>query len=143
MSQAASLCLTDSGGRGCLGEGRLGLSGEVWEFRFLPSFPSFPRENWGCAKGAEKASCGETVVQKGVLESPFLLFPLKVFRCFQGKPYWGREETDSPKTPFWTTVSPHDAFSAPLARSEKSQFNKCLGNAWKSQTSVFQTSAAF
>ena len=29
---------------------------------------------WGCAKGAEKASCGETVVQKGVLESPFLLF---------------------------------------------------------------------
>ena len=34
-----------SGGRGCLGEGRLGLSGQVWEFRFLPSFPSFPREN--------------------------------------------------------------------------------------------------
>ena len=30
----------------------------------------------------------------------------------------GREETDSPKTPFWTTVSPHDAFSAPLARSD-------------------------
>ena len=72
----------------------------------------------GCAKGAEKASCGGTVVQKGVLESPFLLFPLKVFRCFQGRPYWGREETDSPKTPFWTTVSPHDAFSAPLAHSD-------------------------
>ena len=38
---------------------------------------------------------GEGVVQrngrpKGILESPFLLFPLKVFRCFQGKPYWGR-----------------------------------------------------
>ena len=75
-------------------------------------------KNWGCAEGVEKASCGETV-QKGVLESPFLLFPLKVFRCFQGKPYWGREETDSPKTPFWTTVSPHDAFSALLARSER------------------------
>ena len=31
-----------------------------------------------------------------------------------------RRKTDSPKTPFWTTVSPHDAFSAPLARSELS-----------------------
>ena len=40
------------------------------------------RQFWrGCAKGAEKASCGERVVQKGVLESPFLLFPLKVFRA--------------------------------------------------------------
>ena len=34
-----------SGGRGCLGEGRLGLPDQVWEFRFLPSFPSFPRES--------------------------------------------------------------------------------------------------
>ena len=33
------------------------------------------------------------------------------------KPEGGKEETDSPKTPFWTTVSPHDAaFAAPLAR---------------------------
>ena len=43
------------GGRGCLGEGRLGLPGQVWELRFLQSFPSFPRENrssksvWGSA----------------------------------------------------------------------------------------------
>ena len=29
-------------------------------------------------KGVEKAACGETVVQKGVLESPFLLCPSKV-----------------------------------------------------------------
>ena len=35
----------------------------------------------------------------------------KVCRCFKSK-------TDSPETPFWTTVSPHDAFSAPLACSE-------------------------
>ena len=54
--------------------------------------PMMPREDgrnlplWGCAKGAEKASCGETVVQKGVLESPFLLYPLEVFRCFQDNP---------------------------------------------------------
>ena len=27
---------------------------------------------------------------------------------------------DSPKTPFWTTVSPHDPFAAPLARPDKS-----------------------
>ena len=33
--------------------------------------------NWGRTKGAEKVSCGETVVQKGV-ESLFLLCPLKV-----------------------------------------------------------------
>ena len=40
----ASHCLA-SGGRGCLGEGCLGLLGQVWELRFLRSFPSFPREN--------------------------------------------------------------------------------------------------
>ena len=34
----------DRGGRGCLGNGRLGVPGQVWELRFLPSFPSFPRE---------------------------------------------------------------------------------------------------
>ena len=28
-----------SGGRGCLGEGLRGVPGQVWEFRFLPSFP--------------------------------------------------------------------------------------------------------
>ena len=27
------------------GEGRLGVPGQVWEFRFLLSFPIFPREN--------------------------------------------------------------------------------------------------
>ena len=31
--------------RGCLGEGRLGVPSQVWEFRFLLSFPLFPREN--------------------------------------------------------------------------------------------------
>ena len=29
------------------------------------------------------------------------------------------KKTDSPKTPFWTTISLHDAFSAPLERSDK------------------------
>ena len=31
------------------------------------------------------------------------------------------KKTDSPKASFWTTVSPHDAFSAPLALSEPRQ----------------------
>ena len=38
------------------------------------------------AKGAEKASCGETVVQKGFLKSPFPLCPLKAFKCWKRKP---------------------------------------------------------
>ena len=71
------------------------------------------------AKGAENASCGETVVQKGVLgESvsslPLLRFALTTPENLKGSENFS-EETDSPKTPFWTTVSPHDAFYAPLA----------------------------
>ena len=51
----------------------------------------------------------------------FFFAPLRFsghFKCFKSKPQGGREETESPKTPFWTTVSPHDTFAAPLARSE-------------------------
>ena len=54
-------------------------------------FRPFPRNSHSrlkvseCAKGAGKASCGETVVQRNVfLESPFLLCSLKVFRTFKG-----------------------------------------------------------
>ena len=36
--------------RGCLGEGRLELPGQVREFRFFPSYPSFPRENHSSVK---------------------------------------------------------------------------------------------
>ena len=39
----------------------------------------------GRANGAAKGSCGETVVQKVVLESPFLLCPLK--RTLQKHPF--------------------------------------------------------
>ena len=41
-----------SGGSGCLEEGRLGLPGQVWELRFLPSFPSFPRGNRSSCLGS-------------------------------------------------------------------------------------------
>ena len=44
-----------SGGRGCLGEGRLGLPGQVWELRFLLSFPSFPGEKTASPKMPGKA----------------------------------------------------------------------------------------
>ena len=33
-----SALMISSGGRGCLGEGRLELPGQVWELKFLPSF---------------------------------------------------------------------------------------------------------
>ena len=45
-----------SGGHGCLGEGRLGLPGQVWEVRFLPSFPSFPGENRSSMSGRTPGS---------------------------------------------------------------------------------------
>ena len=42
---------------------------------------------WGCAKGAEKASCGETVAQTCVFgESVSSLLPYEVFKCFKSKP---------------------------------------------------------
>ena len=49
--------------------------------------------------------------------SALLRFPLKTSER-SWKPCGSREETDSPKTPFWTTVSPHDPFAAPLARPQ-------------------------
>ena len=73
---------------------------------------------WGCAKGAAKASCGETVVQKVFLESPFPLCPLKVSCVLRANLKGGRKETDSPKTPVWTTVSPQGTFAAALALSD-------------------------
>ena len=74
---------------------------------------------WGCAKGAEKASCGENGCPKGCFwrfrfGSATLRFSDVLRANFRG----GRQETDSPETPFLTTVSLHDAFSAPLARSD-------------------------
>ena len=60
---------------------------------------------------------GEGVVQrsgcpKECFWRPFFPAPLRFALKTSGNLKGGREETDSPKTPFWTTVSPHDAFSA-------------------------------
>ena len=44
---------------------------------------------------------------------------IKTFsECAKGAEKASCGGTDSPKPPFWTTVSPHDAFSAPLAHSQ-------------------------
>ena len=50
----------NSGGRGCLGEGRLGVPDQVWEFRFLPSFPLFPGENRSSSNVWENAWKSQT-----------------------------------------------------------------------------------
>ena len=39
------LFFVESEGRGSLGEGRLGVPSQVWEFRIFLSFPLFPSEN--------------------------------------------------------------------------------------------------
>ena len=65
---------------GILGEGGRG-EGDPNINKFALT-PLDPHPNWGCATGAEKASCGETVVQKGVFgESVSSLHPqgLQVF----------------------------------------------------------------
>ena len=74
---------------------------------------------WGRAKGAAKASCGENGRPKGCFwRVRFLSAPLRFSCVSRANLKGGREETDSPKAPFWTTVSPHDAFAAPLAHSD-------------------------
>ena len=56
--------------------------------------------------GISDQRSGEGVVRRNgcpkavFLENPVLLCPLKAFRRFKGKSSGGREETDSPKTPF-------------------------------------------
>ena len=53
----------------------------------------------GSAKAAEKASCGETVVQNAKKkESNFLSINCKVFSCFKRKPYGSREKIKVQKT---------------------------------------------
>ena len=50
----------------------------------------------------------------------FLSAPLRFACVLRANLKGGREETDSSKPPFWTTISPHDTFAAPLARSRAS-----------------------
>ena len=72
---------------------------------------------WGALKERRRCRAEKRLSKRVFLESPFSLCPLKVFRCFESKPTGGREETESPQTSFWTTVSPHDTFAAPWALS--------------------------
>ena len=80
----------------------MSLSQRAHEFRLFRSLfgsvflsrPSWPRESdgfplelyWGYAEEAEKASGGETVVQKGVSGESVSSLPIKVFSRFKSKP---------------------------------------------------------
>ena len=76
----------------------------------------------GAPKERRRRRAEKRLSKRVFLESPFLLCPLKVFRTFQvflKTNLKGAEKKRTlSKTPFWTTVSPHDAFAAPLAHSE-------------------------
>ena len=85
---------------------------------------------WRCSKSlCKKTSCaffipylgrsGEGVMRrngwpKGLFRESASSLPPQCFQVFGG-----REGTDYPKAPFWTNVSPHDAFSASLARPQE------------------------
>ena len=71
---------------------------------YAPNYQSVPKE-WR-RRRAEKWSS-----KRVCLESPFLLCSLKTLENLNG----GQRRNGLSKTPFWTTISPHDAFSAPLA----------------------------
>ena len=72
------------------------------------------------AKGAERA-CGEKVVQKGVLGPlSFALKHLKALECV--------EKILLSFVAFGTTVSPHDAVSAPLVHPHQSSQRCALGS---------------
>ena len=72
-------------------------------------------------KGVRKKN-GEGVVQRNVvqnakMDSSTLSVNSKGSGVLRPNLKGAEKKADSPKTPFWTTISPHDAFSAPLACS--------------------------
>ena len=68
-----------------------------------------------CVKGAEKASCGETVVQKGVFGESVSCLPPCSLLSKRPKNLRINGKMLLSILAFWMTVSPHDAFSAPSA----------------------------
>ena len=98
-----------------------------------------PRRKSERAKGAEKASCGETVDHKGVLiwRVRFFTAPLWFSGVLRARLLGegGQRRLTLQKTPFWTTVSLHDASSAPLAHPpEKSEVFPKVGPVSWTQT---------
>ena len=82
--------------------------------------PPPPITSQGAPKERRRRRAEKRLSKRVFLESPFLLCSPKVFLKHLKGPenFKGAEETDSPKAPFWTTVSPHDPFAAPLARPQ-------------------------
>ena len=65
-------------------------------------------------KERRRRRAGKWSSKRVFLESPFLLCPSKV--CPEHlQSFCGKRRNGLSKTPFWTTISPHDTFSAPLA----------------------------
>ena len=94
---------------------------------FFSSFCSESRHLSGCAKGAEKAACGETVVQKGVSWSfRFFSAPLGFSSVVMANliTKGAEKKWTLQTTHFLTIVSPHDAFSAPVVHPELKQPNR-------------------
>ena len=77
-----------------------------------------------------KASCGETVVQKGVFGgSVSSLPPSGLLSKHLQRPEnlkGAKKKRTLQKHPFWTTVSPRDAFAASLARPHQGKRGKFL-----------------
>ena len=95
----------------------------IWSLRFWAKLlTSSTKVYEGRDKGAAKGVVRRNGCPKGRFwRVRFFSAPLRFALWTTPERSWkrsgGREETDSPKTPFWTTISPHDAFAAPLARS--------------------------
>ena len=68
------------------------------------------------------------MVQKGVFgESVSSLLPLRFALATHENLKEAERKRTLQKPPFWTTVSPHDAFAAPLERSEELPNRNCFG----------------
>ena len=88
------------------------FGGKFWECRISGRGVFFRHFSWKFRVGPFRGS----VAGRGVLKSSIKLFTILRFSG-RANLKGAEKETDSPKTPFWTTISPHNAFSAPLAGS--------------------------
>ena len=86
------------------------LSRRLFMDQFLEFARGFGIAKWQGYWGVRQRS--------GELESPFLLCPFRFSDVLMRNLKGSEKKRTLPTTPFLTTVSPHDAFSAPLARSD-------------------------
>ena len=90
----------------------------------VPDTWAIPLTHIGVNTGLGGARRGETVVQSAKTEGQISQLILRFSGVFRASLKGAEKKTDSPETPFWTTVSPHDSFSAPLPRSDTCPQNR-------------------